>query len=141
FRVAAAPLRSEGTFLVEQRGTVIKLGTGERVVVFHADKSGKRERPMVLLACQKLQQMEQMATDRGETPVFVVSGQVFAYQNVNYLLPTLARMVAEAPAGAGAGGGAGGPGTSPPKNPAAEPGVQELIKELEAQREAGRGPE
>jgi hypothetical protein len=75
-----------------------------------------------------------MAADRTEMPVFVVSGQVFAYQNVNYLLPTLARMVTDSP-------GPGVPSAPAPRNPAAEPGVQELIKELEAQREAGRGPE
>ena len=78
FLVAASPLRAEGTFVVERRGSMIKLGTGERVIVFHADDKGKRERPMVLLPCQKLQQMESAeGTAAEDAAVFVVTGQVF----------------------------------------------------------------
>ena len=128
--VGASGLRAEGTFLVERRGSMIRLGRGERVFVFHATDKGKRERPMVLLACQLLQQMEQMA--EGAPTVFVVTGQVFVYGGVNYLLPTLARQ----------GGQAAPEETASPVKPTeSAPGVQELIRQLEAQREQPRGPE
>lgn len=130
FLVGAAPLRAEGTFLVEKRGSVIRLGTGERVIVFHADEKGKRERAMVLLPSQKLQQMEQMAGD--EPTAFVVTGQVFVYLGVNYLLPTMVRQVSES---------AAVPTPAPTKPGESDPSVQDLIKQLEAQRETPRGPE
>ena len=137
FLIAAAPLRSEGTFLVEQRGSMIHLGTGERVFVFHADEKGKRERPMVLLPCQKLQQMESADGGGSDEPAsFLVTGQVFAYRGVNYFLPTMARQVsAQAPAVSAAGEG------SPAKSDEADPAVQDLIRQLEAQREPQRGTE
>ncbi len=133
YLVSASPLRSEGTFLVEKRGSMIKLGTGERVFVFHADEKGARERAMVLLPCQKLQQMEQMGAD--EPTTFVVTGQVFAYLSVNYLLPTLVRQVSgETPRPKPELG-------HPGQGANVDPSVGDLIKQLEAQREAPRGAE
>lgn len=132
-RLTAAALRAEGTFLVEKRASMITLGTGERVVVFHKDDEGKRERPMVLVRCQRLAQMVQMAEGRGENPIFIVTGQVSVYRGVNYLQPTAARAVSseilEAPATATVEASPG-PG---------DPAVQDLIRQLESQRESQRG--
>ena len=125
----ASRLRAEGTFLVERRGSVLKLPTGERAMVFFADAEGQKERPMVLVPCQRLQQMEQMGAD--ERTAFVVTGQVFVYSGVNYFLPTLARQ---------AGGTAEPREAAPAAGGRAErdPAVQDLIHQLEAQREQPR---
>jgi hypothetical protein len=132
-RLTAAALRAEGTFLVEKRASMVTLGTGEHVAVFHKDEEGKRERPMVLVRCQRLAQMVQMAEGRGESPVFIVTGQVSVYRGVNYLQPTAARAVSsetlEAPTA---------PAVEPPPGPG-DPGVQDLIRQLESQRESQRG--
>ena len=147
FRIGAAPLRSEGTFLTLKRGSMLNLPGGERVFVYHKDEKGQRERPMVLVPSQTLQRMEQIAQDRTEPPIFVVSGQVFVYQGVNYLLPTNYRI---------ASGESEAPVADPPKTvpkpavPAkppterptlSDPAVQDLIHELERQREASRASE
>lgn len=134
-RLTAASLRAEGTFLVEKRASMVRLATGPQVVVFHKDEKGSRERPMVLVPCQRLGQMEQLADGREESPVFVVTGQVFVYRGVNYLLPTAARAVS-----AEAAGQPKAPEPAPPAPGLADPGVQDLIKQLELQREAQRGP-
>jgi hypothetical protein len=131
FKIGPAPLLSERTTLALRRGSMVKLPTGERVFLFHADAGGRADRPMVLLASQKLQQMEQVAADRDEPPVFLLTGQVYVYQGINYLLPTAYSMV-QPPS-------SGGEGQAPPPPPpaATDPQVQDLIKQLEAQR---RGP-
>lgn len=137
-RVSAASLRAEGTFLVEKRASMIRLPTGQRVAVFHKDEKGVRERPMVLVPCQRLGQMEQLAEGREESPVFVLTGQVFVYRGVNYLLPTASRAVSgetlERPKGAE-------PAATPEAAGLSDPGVQDLINQLEMQREAQRGPQ
>jgi hypothetical protein len=150
FRIGLSPLRAEGTFLVEQRGSMLKLPTGERIFVFFKDTDGKRERPMVLVPCRELQQMEQMALERPAGAVFVVTGEVLAYAGVNYLLPTVARVI-DAPAApdvpekqpteASTPPAEGHEGEAPgakPAEPGADADVQELIKSLEAQRERPR---
>jgi hypothetical protein len=130
FMVGASALRSEGSFLVERRGTMLKLPTGERVMVFFPDAKGKRERPMVLVPCQHLQQMEQVAGDDGVA--FVVTGEVFVYRAINYFMPTLVRQA----------------GAETETNPApksrlhaveGDPAVKDLIRQLEEQREQPRG--
>lgn len=131
FKIAPAPLLSERTTLTLRRGSMIRLPTGEPVFVFHPDSRGRAERPMVLLPSQRLQQIEQVAADRAEPPVFLMTGQVFVYQGLNYLLPTAYSIVqppSEAPAAEPA---------PPPPPPATDPQVQDLIKQLESQR---RGP-
>jgi hypothetical protein len=131
FLVGAAGLRAEGSFLVERRGSMIKLPTGERVIVFFADEKGRRERPMVLVACQRLQQMEQMVGDDGVA--FVVTGQVFVYRGVNYLLPTMVRQAGTVEESRPAKQG------RRPGKVETDPGVQDLIRQLEEQREQPRG--
>lgn len=143
FKIVPAPLLAERSILTLRRGSVIRLPAGDLVMVFHPDQEGKADRPMVLLPCQKLQQLEHLLDNRTEPPVFLITGQVYAYQGINYLLPTAYSLV-----GTGASGeSATAPGTgvdaakgatsAPPTPPNTDQTVQDLIKQLEAQR---RGP-
>lgn len=156
FRVKRAPLRREGTFLLRQRGSLLKLPGGERAFLFHPDASGRAERPMVLVPCSWLQRIEQIAADRPTPIAFSVTGQVYAYRGVNYLLLSGATVVADEPPTVPPqpvpptsppqqptesppppeGGEVGAPPTPPP--PSTDPQVQDLIKQLEAQRDRPR---
>jgi hypothetical protein len=138
FLISQAPLRSEGTFLVEQRGSMLRLPTGEWIFVFHKDDKGKRERPMVLAPSQTLQRMEQVVGERGPDTTMVVSGQVLVYINVNYLVPSVFRVVQGEPASSA---NLPKPPTGPLKigaSDAKDPLVADLIRELEAQRDLSR---
>ena len=143
FRLRPAPLRREGSFILRQRGSMIRLPGGERAFVFHRDAQGRAERPMVLLPCLMLQGMEQIARERGADTAFLLTGQVYAYHGVNYLLPTASPVV-----------GTNSPEHEPtpkpesppqpppeperPASPPADPAVQDLIRGLEQQRHRPR---
>lgn len=138
FRLTVAPLRREGSFVVRQRGSMVRLPGGERAFIFHKDAEGRAERPMVLLPCQTLQYMEQIAGEHSDQTVFMLTGQIYSYYDVNYLLPTAAPV--------SGGGSADTPASAPtpesPK-PAAQadpkdPDVQTLIRQLEAQHNRPR---
>jgi hypothetical protein len=90
FRIAPAPLRREGSFITRQRGSMLRLPGGDKAFIFHKDAQGRAERPMVLLPCLTLQSMEQILADRNDDTAFLITGQVYAYRGVNYLLPTAA---------------------------------------------------
>jgi hypothetical protein len=149
FKIVPAPLLAERSILTLRRGSVIRLPTGDLVVVFHPDQEGKADRPMVLLPCQKLQQLEHLLDNRTEPPVFLITGQVYAYQGINYLLPTAYSLVGtgesgEGPAPSGAGANAEKAPTRPPPPPTppnTDQAVQDLIKQLEAQRHGPRSME
>ncbi len=81
-----APPRREGSFLVRQPGSLVRLESGEWLLTFHRDPDGQAERPMVLMRSQDLERLEGRAGANPEKPTFVVSGQVFLYRGVNYLL-------------------------------------------------------
>lgn len=83
-------LRREGEFVVTRRGRIVRSGDGaQALLVFESDSPSAPEMPMFLMPCQMLQNMENLVLERGDRMVFVVSGQVFTYRGVNYLLPTL----------------------------------------------------
>jgi hypothetical protein len=136
-RLSPAPMRREGSFIMRQRGSLVKLPGGEKAFIFHKDASGQAERPMVLLPCLALQSMEQIAGERSEQTVFLITGQVYAYYNVNYLLPTASLV-------AGIAEPAPKPTTPDPKATAPapstlkDPSVQDLIRELETQHDRPR---
>ncbi len=79
----------EGAFLVSRRGRMVKLRTNQWAFVFDADAQGKADAPMILQPCQRLEQMERIAEQAGDSATFTVSGQVFTYRGRNYLLPSL----------------------------------------------------
>ncbi len=82
-------LRREGEFIVNRRGRVVRSPDGAHVLFqFEADSATAQEPPMVLQPCRNLQAMEDYVVERGDTTVFIVSGQVHVYRGANYLLPT-----------------------------------------------------
>lgn len=90
------PLVREGEFIVNRRGRLIQSPeSGHRLFVFEADARPTPELPMVLQACQLLQTMEDTVDRRGETTVFILSGQVHAYRGANYLLPTMMKIAVD----------------------------------------------
>ena len=86
---AAPTLRREGEFLVSRRGRLIRADGGQQMFVFEADNMDAPEPPMVLQPCRRLQDMEDLVQQRGQSIVFIVSGQVHVYRGQNYLLPTM----------------------------------------------------
>lgn len=82
-------LRREGEFLVNRRGRLIRSDAGEQMFVFEADSQDAPEPPMILQPCRRLQDMEDIVQQRGESVVFIVSGQVHVYRGQNFLLPTM----------------------------------------------------
>ena len=90
---SALNLRRDGEFLVDRRGRVVPDPLGQRsMFVFEADAPDSQEPPMILMPCQMRQNMEDLVSKRGDTVVFIVSGQVYAYRGTNHLLPTMFRL-------------------------------------------------
>lgn len=83
-------LQREGDFVISRRGRLIRSpDSNHRLFLFEADDRQSPEPPMVLLPCQKLETMENLVEDRGDTIVFVLTGQITTYRGVNYILPTM----------------------------------------------------
>jgi hypothetical protein len=90
---AAKPmqLKREGSFVVMRKGRIVRAegGLSPWMFVFDADKDGLGDPPMYLSPCQALEDMESSVAEHGDRMVFTVSGQVYTYQQANYLLVTL----------------------------------------------------
>jgi len=86
------PLRREGEFIFSRHGRITYTDTGQQIFVFEADSQEVPEPPMILQPCRLLQSMEDIIQRRGDTVVFVLSGQVHVYRGANYLLPTMMRI-------------------------------------------------
>lgn len=133
FRIRSAPLIAEGTFLIRRPGRVIILPTGERVFAFSPDERGTAMRPMVLIPSLTLQRMEQAA--EGRETAFIITGEVFMYLGVNYLLPDVFTVIAPETIER--------PPEQPQETPASpptgrDPAIEELIRDLERQRQRPR---
>ena len=86
-------LRREGEFIVNRRGRIVRAPDGTNsMFTFEADSEKAPEPPMVLTPCARRQDMEDYVAERGDKVVFVVSGQVFVYRGLNYLLPTMFKL-------------------------------------------------
>lgn len=128
-------IRAEGTFLSRQRGSIVAIPSGESAFVFHADERGLRERPMVLLPCQTLQRMQKLVSERGDRTALLVSGQVFTYLDLNYMLPTAYSVAGEAAQERPAARPSGDDGQERSAGGASgDPELADLIRSLEAQR-------
>lgn len=87
-----ADLVREGAFIVSRAGRISRSDTGgEWMVTFDSDSSGLMDPPMVLLPCRLLERLVRVAQSEGDAARIIISGQVYAYHNVNYLLPTVMR--------------------------------------------------
>ncbi len=90
------PLRREGEFIVNRRGRLIRSTEGGHLLfVFESDTLNTPELPMVLQACQLLEAMEETVQRRGDTAVFILSGQIHSYRGANYLLPTMMKIAVD----------------------------------------------
>lgn len=90
------PLVREGEFIVNRRGRLVRSPeSGHRLFVFESDARPTPELPMILQPCQLLQTMEDTVDRRGESTVFILSGQVHAYRGANYLLPTMMKIAVD----------------------------------------------
>ncbi|MDX1682226.1 MAG: hypothetical protein R3336_03805 [Phycisphaeraceae bacterium] len=81
--------RPEGTFVLNRRGRMVDAPDSQwHAFVFDADSAEGPEPPMVLMPCRTLARMEALVGDAGSDQPLEVSGKVFLYRGVNYLLPT-----------------------------------------------------
>lgn len=80
----------EGAFIVSRLGRISRSDTGgEWMVTFDSDRDGQMDPPMVLLPCRLLERLVRVAQSEGDAARVIISGQVYAYRDVNYLLPTV----------------------------------------------------
>ncbi len=83
-------LRREGEFVIARRGRLVPAPKSNHMVFqFDADSEQSPEPPMVMLPCRLLESMENLVHQSGDQTVFNVTGQVFVYRGLNYLLPTM----------------------------------------------------
>lgn len=88
---AAKPgLVREGAFIVSRLARISRSDTGgEWMVTFDSDRNGQMDPPMVLLPCRLLERLVRVAQSEGDAARIIISGQVYVYRDVNYLLPTV----------------------------------------------------
>ncbi len=87
-----AELVGEGTIMVRRTGRLVRSGDGSHAMfIFDADGSENPEPPMIIQACQLLEEMEAILYQQGGHIPFVITGQVQTYRGANYLLPTIMR--------------------------------------------------
>jgi len=86
----AGPLRPQGSLIISRRGRMIQASGGMTpwAFVFESDGPTMKDTPMFLMPCEELQQMEQIVQRKRDGVVLEVSGEVYVYRGVNYLLPT-----------------------------------------------------
>ncbi|MCC6680546.1 MAG: hypothetical protein IT445_06545 [Phycisphaeraceae bacterium] len=90
------PLKREGEFVVDRRGRLVRPAEGKALLfVFDADSAAAAELPMVVQPCRLRESMEDLVANRGDSVVFIVSGQVHTYRGANYLLPTMMKLAVD----------------------------------------------
>lgn len=90
----AAPVKAglvrEGAFIVSRLARISRSDTGgEWMVTFDSDRNGQMDPPMVLIPCRLLERLIRTAQSEGDAARIIISGQVYVYHDVNYLLPTV----------------------------------------------------
>lgn len=86
-------LRREGEFVINRPGRLVRAPqSGILLFAFDSDAANSTEPPVIIMPCAYLQYMEDLARERGDRVVFVISGQVTSYRGANYLLPTNVRL-------------------------------------------------
>jgi hypothetical protein len=81
-----------GGYLTARRGRVVRGNDGSPTFVFDSGASNggtSTDGPMILLPCQNLTKMENVAAIQGEKATFTVSGEAIVYRGKNYLLPRM----------------------------------------------------
>ena len=90
--MGSSKLRREGEFVINRPGRLVRAPqSGILLFAFESDSPSGAEPPVIIMPCAYLQYMEDLARERGDRVVFVISGQVTSYRGANYLLPTNVR--------------------------------------------------
>lgn len=89
---ASTPGLQENTVLVNRRGKITRDRGGGWVLVLDADATGLADPPLRLLPCMLLQGIEEYAQRTGNNSSIIITGQVYAYNGQNFLLPTVYRI-------------------------------------------------
>lgn len=72
--------------IVSRRGRMMRSADGAMVLIFDSGVDGGVPQPIVLLPCQNLAAVEQIAERSGEGATYTVTGEVLTYRGQNYLL-------------------------------------------------------
>lgn len=83
-----APAIAEGAFVSAARGRLARGSAGHLYFVFDADARGQRLPGMILLPSPNLVEVEAIADSGGENTRMEISGRVFQYSGLNYLIVT-----------------------------------------------------
>lgn len=133
FALPNRKLRTEGAYVTQVRGEVVKLPTGEHVFLPEMPSDGTPgDQPMLLMPCQRLSQI-QSATENGQAVAMSLSGQAFVYRGRQYLLPSTFSLVSavKAPKPADAPASPGDAPAAHPTTTSTDPRVDDLIRDLE----------
>ena len=85
-----AGLLAEGSILTRRRGRLLRAGPdGAFSFVADNDADSPGHPPIPLLACRLVEDLESLASQRGEGLTVRLSGRVRAYKGRNYLMPTM----------------------------------------------------
>ena len=89
-------LRREGEFIIGRRGRLIRSDDSVYVMfMFEADSKQTPELPMIVQACRLRETMEDVVQERGDSVVFVLSGEIHTYRGANYLLPRVMKIAVD----------------------------------------------
>ncbi|MEK6703898.1 MAG: hypothetical protein AABZ53_16685 [Planctomycetota bacterium] len=84
----------EGTVLFNRRARLVRTPGGQLAASFDGDANTPAPAAMVLLRCRMAQRLEELTLSRGEGLQVQISGRVMVYAGRNYVIPTLAQVVA-----------------------------------------------
>ena len=84
--LSAGKFLPEGTFITGRGGSLVLSDAGDAIFVPRGDHAASLS-PVMLLPCQRLEQMLAAREVNGAETTFAVSGQVFTYRGGNYMLP------------------------------------------------------
>jgi hypothetical protein len=91
----SAPMLLENAAVINRRGKIARDRAGGWMLVFDADAAGLADPPMKLMPCMLLESIEDYARRVGNNSPIIMTGQVYLYNNQNYLLPTVYRIPRE----------------------------------------------
>lgn len=80
----------EGTLILRQPSRMIRNASGAWVIVFDNDTPDATNAPeLIVEPCKLLMRMETIAMDAGDATQLLVSGRIYTYKGLHYILPTL----------------------------------------------------
>ncbi len=132
-------LLREGSFLNRRTAAILRAPTGEWIAVFSEVEGERRLPPIVLLPNRTLASLEGSIGEDTNTVVVTLSGEVLAYRQRNYLVPTYYSLVSAANDRSEPEAQQQNPAGAPTVPPVADdPRVVDLIRDLERLQTPGR---